>query len=540
MSLIGRRIGNYEIKAKIGEGGMGTVYLGEHPLIGKRVAIKVLLEELVAKPDVVSRFFNEAKAVNDIGHQNIVDVVDFGKTTGERNEEVVYFIMEFLDGEALSSRIRRAGLPFKDTLHIMQQCCSALVASHAKGIVHRDLKPENIFLVSRGADKNFVKILDFGIAKLTADGGTSSHKTRTGLVIGTPTYMSPEQCEGKGLIDHRSDVYSLGIVMFELLTGVVPFPGEGFGEVLVAHLTKEPPKPTTVNPNLPPAIESIVLHAIEKDRNRRFQNMQEFLTALENPEAHHAQWHGLPAHSPSAPTLQSFPKVTSPSTAAAPRNETGGQRPTTLEGAAAEVTLSPTRRPRSRAPMIAVGAAVLALAGVGGWIGLSKKSDATTTPAAGPPQPQAEAPKAVTPPPAGDEVTIIVASDPPGARVQRADKSDPEKQPTPITFKMHRGDPPFDIQLRADGYAPQMRTITSDDSAKLTVSLAKLPTAAPRVEEPPPPPEPARAQTPKVETPKVSNVTKPPKRTPKSGPKNSAPKKSEADPDGIIQPSFGN
>src|SRR2546421_2195250 len=234
MSLIGRRIGNYEIKAKIGEGGMGTVYLGEHPLIGKRVAIKVLLEELVAKQDVVSRFFNEAKAVNDIGHLNIVDVVDFGKTTGERGEEVVYFIMEFLDGDPLATRIRRAGLPFKDTMHIMSQCCSALAASHAKGIVHRDLKPENIFLCPRGADKNFIKLLDFGIAKLTGDGG-QSHKTRTGLVIGTPAYMSPEQCEGKGLIDLRSDVYSLGVVMYELLTGRVPFPGEGFGEVLVAQ-----------------------------------------------------------------------------------------------------------------------------------------------------------------------------------------------------------------------------------------------------------------------------------------------------------------
>src|SRR5438270_3851510 len=331
MSLIGRRIGNYEIKAKIGEGGMGTVYLGEHPLIGKRVAIKVLLEELVAKQEVVSRFVNEAKAVNDIGHLNIVDVVDFGKTTGERHEEVVYFIMEFLDGEALASRIRRAGLPFKDTMHIMSQCCSALAASHAKGIVHRDLKPENIFLVGRGNDKNFVKILDFGIAKLTGDSGTSSHKTRTGLVIGTPTYMSPEQCEGKGLIDHRSDVYSLGIVMYELLTGVVPFPGEGFGEVLVAHLTKEAVKPTVVNPNLPPAIESIVLHAIEKDRNRRFQNMQEFLAAVENPDAHAAQWRGLPAYAqaaPGSPTIQAMPVVKD---GAPPATVGGSPRPTTLE-----------------------------------------------------------------------------------------------------------------------------------------------------------------------------------------------------------------
>src|SRR6516165_57034 len=258
MSLIGKSIGNYQIKAKLGEGGMGAVYLGEHPLIGKRVAVKVLLEELAAKEEIVNRFFNEAKAVNDIGHQNIVDIVDFGKmkSTDAAGADIVYFIMEFLDGESLAARLRRTGLSFKETIHVISQCCSALAASHAKGIVHRDLKPENIYLLTRGADRNFVKILDFGIAKLTGDSGSSSHKTRTGLVIGTPTYMSPEQCEGKGLIDHRSDIYSLGIVMYELLTGCVPFPGEGFGEILVAHLTKQPARPSTVNPNLPPALEA--------------------------------------------------------------------------------------------------------------------------------------------------------------------------------------------------------------------------------------------------------------------------------------------
>jgi tRNA A-37 threonylcarbamoyl transferase component Bud32 len=553
MSLIGRRIGNYEIKAKIGEGGMGTVYLGEHPLIGKRVAIKVLLEELVAKQEVVSRFFNEAKAVNDIGHLNIVDVVDFGKTTGDRGEEVVYFIMEFLDGEALSSRIRRAGLPFKDTLHIMSQCCSALAASHAKGIVHRDLKPENIFLVPRGADKNFVKILDFGIAKLTADGGTSSHKTRTGLVIGTPTYMSPEQCEGKGLIDHRSDVYSLGIVMYELLTGVVPFPGEGFGEVLVAHLTKQPAKPSTVNTNLPASIESIVMHAIEKDRNRRFQNMNEFLEAVENPDAHLARWNGLPEYSQSpkaaagARTMQAMPIVVQPHKSgrtlalddgAPPATQQGQPRPTTLEGAAAEVTLSPTRVPRNRGPIIAVAAAVLALAGIGGWLGLSRKSSpetatnttATTTAATIAPPPQVETPKPVTPPSpaASDEVTILVTSDPAGARVYRADKSDAETERTPISFKMRRGDPPFDVQLRLEGYLSQTRTITSDASSKVVVQLAKLPTATVKVEEPPKPP-----------TPKVSNVTRPAKPPRTTKPKEDAPKKpATPDPDGIIQPDF--
>ena len=551
MSLIGRRIGNYEIKAKIGEGGMGTVYLGEHPLIGKRVAIKVLLEELVAKPDVVSRFFNEAKAVNDIGHINIVDVVDFGKTTGERGEEVVYFIMEFLDGEALSSRIRRAGLPFKDTLHIVGQCCSALAASHAKGIVHRDLKPENIYLVPRGADQNFVKILDFGIAKLTADGGTSSHKTRTGLVIGTPTYMSPEQCEGKGLIDHRSDVYSLGIVMFELLTGAVPFPGEGFGEVLVAHLTKQPPRPTSVNPGLPLAIESVVLHAIEKDRNRRFQNMQEFLAALANPEGHAAQWSQLPGFSaaaPGAPTMQSMPVVAPGKSGrtlalgddgAPPATAGGPPRPTTLEGAAAEVTLSPTRRSRSRGPLIAVAAALLALAGVGGWFGLSKRTAGDREPTAAAAPPPVEAPKPTTPSPAAasDEVTITVTSDPVGAKVYRADRSAAETQPTPITFKLHRGDPPFDVQLRHEGYQPETRTITSDASVKLVVVLAKQPLLAPQAAAPPVEAKPAvkvarRAEAPKASTPRVSNVAKPKKRS-------SPAKKPEADPDGIIQPSFG-
>src|SRR5260370_27373176 len=132
MSLIGKSVGNYQIKAKLGEGGMGAVYLGEHPLIGKRVAVKVLLEELAAKEDIVNRFFNEAKAVNDIGHQNIVDIVDFGKMKSDVGNDIVYFIMEFLDGESLAARLRRKGLAFNETLPIMTQCCSALAAAHAK------------------------------------------------------------------------------------------------------------------------------------------------------------------------------------------------------------------------------------------------------------------------------------------------------------------------------------------------------------------------------------------------------------------------
>src|SRR5262245_40614414 len=169
MSLIGKSVGNYRVMAKIGEGGMGSVYLGEHPTIGKRVAIKTLHPDLATKEDIISRFFTEAKAVNDIAHPNIVDIVDFGKMRDEElgGADMVYFVMEYLDGEGLNVRLKREGVSPREAIHMMRQVCSALAASHRKHIVHRDLKPENIYLVDRGGDKNYVKLLDFGIAKLT-------------------------------------------------------------------------------------------------------------------------------------------------------------------------------------------------------------------------------------------------------------------------------------------------------------------------------------------------------------------------------------
>ena len=295
MSLIGKRLGNYDIQSLLGEGGMGAVYLGLHPQIGKKVAIKVLHEELCGKADVVARFFNEAKAVNDINHPNIVDIIDFGETTFE-GSVCKYIIMEYLDGESLATRIRRDGVTIRETLSIIAQCASALAASHAKGVVHRDLKPENVYLCNRSGDKNYTKLLDFGIAKLTSDSGPLSQKTRTGMVIGTPTYMSPEQCDGKGNIDHRADVYALGVMMYELLTGRVPFPGEGFGEVLVAHLTREPEPPRTLNPNIPPEIEAIVLRCLRKQREARFQSMNDMLAAINDPGPHYQAWlQGQPA-----------------------------------------------------------------------------------------------------------------------------------------------------------------------------------------------------------------------------------------------------
>jgi eukaryotic-like serine/threonine-protein kinase len=472
MSLIGKSIGNYQIKAKLGEGGMGTVYLGEHPLIGKRVAVKVLLEELSAKEDIVSRFFNEAKAVNDIGHQNIVDIVDFGKMKDDFGRDIVYFIMEFLDGESLAARLRRTGLAFKETMHVMTQCCSALSASHAKGIVHRDLKPENLYLCPRGGDKNFVKLLDFGIAKLTGDGG-QSHKTRTGLVIGTPAYMSPEQCEGKGLIDLRSDVYSLGIMMYELLTGRVPFPGEGFGEILVAHLTKQPDPPSTINPDVTPQLEAIVMHSIEKDRNRRFQNMAEFQAAIENPDAHYASWQGLPA--PSASTSHSGGTMMLPEggartpTGQGQRPNTGqrkgpttqtGPTPTTLSGAASETYNGDVPR-KSKAPLFAAIGGVVAIGAIVGVVSMGKKAEPTAA---------SMPPAAVTP---KDEwVTVTVKSDPLGAKVTRGDND--QSGTTPWEMKVKKGAESFDVLIKLDGYASKTQSISSDKSYAFLVPLEKL------------------------------------------------------------------
>jgi serine/threonine-protein kinase len=461
MSLIGKSIGNYQIKAKLGEGGMGAVYLGEHPLIGKRVAVKVLLEELAAKEDIVSRFFNEAKAVNDIGHQNIVDIVDFGKVKNDAGGDVVYFIMEFLDGESLAARLRRTGLSFTETMHVTAQCCSALAASHGKGIVHRDLKPENIYLCPRGTDKNFVKILDFGIAKLTGDGG-SSHKTRTGLVIGTPAYMSPEQCEGKGLIDHRSDVYSLGVVMYELLTGRVPFPGEGFGEILVAHLTKQPDPPTSLNPDIKPEVEAIVLRAIEKDRNRRFQTMQEFADALADPMKHQTDYHQLPGYTATAAAVSSTVSGREP-TGSVKGPVTGvGQRPTTLSGASGEVEGEAPKK--SKTPLFVAAAAVVLLAGGGGFLAMRGK-DKPVEPVAAV-LPQNEAPKS------GD-VKFTITSDPPGARVFRADTGQFETGKTPLSFSVKRGSPAFDIQVKLDGYKAGLKNLNTDEDAALLVPLEK-------------------------------------------------------------------
>jgi serine/threonine protein kinase len=277
---VGQTIGNYRLTARLGEGGMGVVYLAEHPVIGKKVALKAIHPELSRNADVVSRFVQEAKSVNQIGHEHIVDIADFGTTPGGE----FYFIMEYLQGEALADRLKREGhLDATRAMVIGAQIADALDASHEHGIIHRDLKPENIFLVQRGGSKDFVKVLDFGLAKLVDTEEKVSHKTRAGSVMGTPYYMAPEQCEGKTEIDHRADIYSLGVLMFEMLTGKVPFGGDGYGEIIVKHITMPPPSVRSLVPELSPELDLILFRALAKDRTQRFQTMAELRDALLDP-----------------------------------------------------------------------------------------------------------------------------------------------------------------------------------------------------------------------------------------------------------------
>jgi serine/threonine protein kinase len=278
---IGHTIGNYKITAKLGEGGMGVVYLAEHPVIGKKVAMKAIHPELSKNSDVVSRFITDAKAVNQIGHEHIVDIADFGNTSdGE-----FYFVMEYLQGESLSDRLKHEKhLPIGEAMSIGAQIADALNASHQQGIIHRDLKPENIFLCSRGGNRDFVKVLDFGLAKLTQSDQKVTHKTRTGSVMGTPYYMSPEQCEGKTEIDYRADIYSLGVLIFEMLTGKVPFGGEGYGEIIVKHVTMPPPSVRSIVPDLPEYLDLLLYRVLAKDRDQRFQTMADLREALLDPE----------------------------------------------------------------------------------------------------------------------------------------------------------------------------------------------------------------------------------------------------------------
>jgi serine/threonine protein kinase len=277
--MIGTAVGSYRITAKIAEGGMGTVFRAEHTLIGRSAAIKILHAELSYNRNIVDRFFNEAKATTAIRHPGIVEVFEFGYLPSG----AAFLVMELLEGEPLSRYLKRRGgrIPETEAAWLIRGMCSALAAAHAKSIVHRDLKPDNVFMVPDRESAMGVrpKLLDFGIAKLSGSEIASS-KTRTGSVMGTPTYMSPEQCKGTGEVDHRADLYSLGCMLYELLCGRPPFVSEGAGELIGAHLFVAPDSPRVYSPQVSPAMEAMVLRLLAKNRDQRPANATELADHL--------------------------------------------------------------------------------------------------------------------------------------------------------------------------------------------------------------------------------------------------------------------
>jgi serine/threonine protein kinase/ActR/RegA family two-component response regulator len=276
--VTGQRYGSYRIVAPLGAGGMGAVYVAEHVLIGKKVAIKVLLPQLSQSKASVARFFNEARTAASIRDPGIIDVFDFGYDT----EDNAYIVMELLEGESLRAHLTHTPRPtLAFVLSVAKQIARATAAAHAQRIVHRDLKPDNVYLLR---DPEMAlgfreKVLDFGVAKLGGDDGMAATVTKTGALLGTPHYMSPEQCRGLGEVDARADVYALGCILYELFAGHPPFFKGGMGMIVSAHIY-EPVPPLAVAQQLPPALVKTIMRALEKDVSARQRSMQELLDEL--------------------------------------------------------------------------------------------------------------------------------------------------------------------------------------------------------------------------------------------------------------------
>jgi eukaryotic-like serine/threonine-protein kinase len=262
------KYGRYNIVNRLGKGSMGEVFLAHDPHIDRKVALKVLQKDHLASKAIVNRFIKEAKAIGRLSHPGIVGVHDVGKDHG-----TIFIAMEFLEGQPLNEAVRTRKLGMPAILDICRQVASALDYAHQRGIVHRDIKPSNLILT----EKDQVKLTDFGIASF--DDASLSLKTRSGDILGTPAYMSPEQIAGKG-VDNRSDLYSLGVILYELLAGRRPFVGTNLASLFKAVTDHKMTPPAKSNPSIPKGLNALVLKAIDKDPNRRFQSGAEMAAAL--------------------------------------------------------------------------------------------------------------------------------------------------------------------------------------------------------------------------------------------------------------------
>ena len=400
----GTLIGEYQVEREIGRGGMGVVYLARHPIIGKRVAIKVL--DLLFSRDaaLVKRFTDEARAANKIGHPNIIDIFAFGQLSDGRQ----YFMMEFLDGETMASWLAKGRPPAAEACRLLLQTCEALEAAHREGIIHRDLKPENLWIARPKHGESFIKVLDFGIAKLI-DTGDEKGVTQTGMAMGTPQYMSPEQCTGRA-VDHRTDIYALGVILFRIYCGRLPFNGNSVAEVIADQLYKPPPRPSTLE-NLPPALDELILRCLDKDPARRPATAAELGMAIKA------------AAQPASTITQAHASARCTGDAVAETRKFAVEPPD--QDSDEEKSQLPTR---SRWPLVLVAGVVVVAGVLALWLGLrgpKSPSPPTLNPASSPPI-AAPAPTSVAP---AATPTIAPALAPPP--VEQVQRSPPARGPVP-------------------------------------------------------------------------------------------------------------
>ncbi|MFO0576706.1 MAG: protein kinase [Polyangia bacterium] len=438
----GQRIGSYKVVRKIGQGGMGAVYEAVHEQLGRRAAIKLLRRELSVDPQIAERFFREAKAASRVEHAGVVGIYEFGNLP----DGTAYIIMEFLRGDPLSVRLRSLGgrLPYSDTVRISRQIASALAATHGAGIVHRDLKPDNVMLVPDpeipGGER--VKILDFGIAKILAEyegPASEEFKTQTGMVLGTATYMAPEQCKGAGQVTDKADVYSLGIVMYRMCCGQVPFRADGQGEVMAMHIFSQPKPLRERDPSVPEVLANLVGRMIAKDPAER-PNMAAIAQELEKMAA--------------LPVIQGSPVVALTASVATDSGNHSSSLATLSAALGQSGSMKAVPPPQRRWGRVAgIGLVLLAIGGIGAHYGVR-----AFLPAA---QPQAK-------------VYWTLNTIPVQAQVVR--KSDGQVVGmTPWTEEPRPGTGHQVFTLRAPGFAEQDVEFDENHSASPTVGLRALP-----------------------------------------------------------------